>query len=108
MPRSSKDVKPFALGDTLRDLALLRASDVDLSALVPSNAEESSTNDINNEVEKAVESSYDFVREARAAIKIHNRGDTDIQGKRVEELRGRLEEVQDGVGSKNSHEDEVL
>ncbi|TFK75329.1 hypothetical protein BDN72DRAFT_511704 [Pluteus cervinus] len=104
MPRSSKDVKPFALGDTLRDLALLRASDVDLSTLVPPNADLTSSV---NEVENAVGGSYDFVREARAAIKIHNRGETDTQGKRVEELRSRLEEVQDGIGSKRGHEDEM-
>jgi len=55
-------MKPLALENTLRDLALLRASEVDLSALLPM------ANDIPakvHSVDATVESSYDLVREAR-------------------------------------------
>ncbi|KAF8659215.1 hypothetical protein AX16_001876 [Volvariella volvacea WC 439] len=117
-----KDAKPFALPDTLRDLALLRASDVDLSALVSSHEQNSNQSpgsgsnskldaradtlgeereqgavETASDIDTVVEESYKFVGTARAAVKLHNRGDAEEQGKRVEDLRARLEEVKNGL-----------
>lgn len=98
MAPSIKDAKPFAMGDTLRDLALLRSSDIDLSSLIPVPPKDKTKADEgHSEVEGAVEGSYTFVREARAAMRLHNRGDAEAQGKRVEEIRIALEEVHSGL-----------
>jgi len=87
MAAKTKDMKPLALENTLRDLALLRASEVDLSALLPM------ANDIPakvHSVDATVESSYDLVREARKVLKAQNGGE------RIEEVRNKLAEVQKG------------
>ena len=86
---------PLSLNDTLRDLALLRACDVDLTSVLPS---ESNTAE-KSEVDDTVERSYEFVREARAALKVLNRGEVDKQGNRVENVRRSLEDVLQGLGS---------
>lgn len=110
MSNKSKSAKPFELGNTLRDLALLRASGVDLASLIPQSSSSSSspTTEVLEvaaegvpEVQKAVEESYVFVQDARAAIKMHNRGDLEERGERIEVLRNQLEEVRDGVTSKS-------
>ncbi|KII92239.1 hypothetical protein PLICRDRAFT_465922 [Plicaturopsis crispa FD-325 SS-3] len=85
----SAQQKPFPLGDTLRDLALLRASDIDLSSLVPAKT--------TPPTDASVERSYEFVKEARAAIRIMDRGDVDAQGARVESVREKLEDVVKGI-----------
>ena len=85
-----KTTSPLPLPDVLRDLAVLRASDTDLGFLVPS--EEGHA-----EADGVVESSYEFVREARAALGMHGRGEADKQGERVESVRSRLEELLKGV-----------
>lgn len=98
---NAKDAKPFPLGNTLRDLALLRASEIDISSLlgelkrVPegSNSGDAST----TQVGISVDQSYKFVRETRMAIKMHNRGDAETQGKRVEEVRCQLDELVKGL-----------
>jgi len=97
-------VKPFPLGNTLRDLALLRGSEVDVGALAPQATPTTSinashaTND--SRFGAAVEESYDFVREARMALKIQNRGGVVSQGERVEEVRNKLEELLTGLDTK--------
>ncbi|KAF8054162.1 hypothetical protein FPV67DRAFT_1011162 [Lyophyllum atratum] len=93
----AKDGKPLALANTLRDLALLRVSDLDVSALLPSPA--ASSNDIlaNDLVNDSVDQSYLFVREARTAMRIHDRADVAVQGGRVEDVRGKLDELASGV-----------
>jgi hypothetical protein len=82
----AKTTSPLPLPDVLRDLAVLRASDVDLDSLVPKAGEGQ---------DAVVESSYEFVREAREALGMHNRGKADIQGERVERVRSSLEELLD-------------
>ncbi|KAF9451285.1 hypothetical protein P691DRAFT_808270 [Macrolepiota fuliginosa MF-IS2] len=94
----AKDQKPFALSDTLRDLALLRASDLDLAALVPSSPG-SGTQQTEREtaVEDSLESSHEYVRSARTVIKISDRGDVDAQGQRIEGIREKLSDVEAGL-----------
>ncbi|KAJ7594719.1 hypothetical protein C8J56DRAFT_927475 [Mycena floridula] len=98
MSLKGKDTKPLALADTLRDLALLRAaSDIDLSALLPHSV---SNSHIESDVEKSMQMSYEFAKEARSALKIYNRNTVDEQGNRVESVRTKLDEALSGLETK--------
>ncbi|KAI5889729.1 uncharacterized protein SCHCODRAFT_02635456 [Schizophyllum commune H4-8] len=95
MSGKAKDRQPLALSDTLRDLALLRASSKDLlaSGLVE-------TGDGKHEDEEVMQSlaqSYEFVAEARKALKLHNRDETAAIGRKVEDVRSRLEDAEKGL-----------
>ncbi|KAG8799999.1 helicase [Serendipita sp. 398] len=67
---------PFSV--TLKDLAVLRASDVDLSTVLE--AQEPSSNT------ESLERSREFIKEARAALKIANSESVEKQGARIEEV----------------------
>lgn len=99
---SSTKPNPLPLGDVLRDLAVLRASDVDLSdgSTFP-DAESADGADRADGTQQSVQQSYQFVKEARDALKVHQRGDLDKQGDRLDTLRGKLEEVRDGARDDN-------
>ncbi|KAG6866615.1 hypothetical protein C0991_000725 [Blastosporella zonata] len=86
----AKDAKPLTLSDTLRDLARLRVSDFDTASLLPLKEQSSHLSD--NPVDRFVEESYAFAREARSALKIHNRNDVLTQGARVEDVRNKLDD----------------
>ena len=95
---------PLPLSDTLRDLALLKASDLDFASVLaesePSSTQSSNTapeNPVTDDVRDSVQRSYEFVSEARAALKILNRNEVDKEGLRVDEVRGRLEDVLQGL-----------
>ena len=77
------------MSDILRDLAVLRANDVDLTKL----HETAPRDELNESVEKAQELS----KEARAALKIQNQELVENEGKRIDELRARLEDVVSGL-----------
>lgn len=87
----SKDGKPLALSATLRDLALLRVSGLDVASLVPTQPAQSSKPDA------AVEQSYEFVQQARAAIRLYNRGEVERTGEGVEAIRTKVEELSEGL-----------
>ncbi|TFK44566.1 hypothetical protein BDQ12DRAFT_673221 [Crucibulum laeve] len=98
MTSKDKDLKPFSLPNSLQDLALLRASDVGLASLLPQTSgprQESSSLPIDSSLNE----SYDFVRSARAALKIYDRGDVDVQGAKVDDVRNKLEDLQAGLGN---------
>lgn len=100
---------PLPLGDTLRDLALLRAADLDLSTLLPPAAVSSAAGPAESRadpaaaagkhsgedeiVQQSVERSYAFAKEARAVIRLLDRGSVDTEGAKLEEVRGKLEDV---------------
>ncbi|THV06789.1 hypothetical protein K435DRAFT_711091 [Dendrothele bispora CBS 962.96] len=88
---TSKENKVFPPSGILKDLALLRASEIRLSSLLPNNASE--TGQDTPELER----SYEFVREARAAIKVHDNDAVERQAERLENVRGGLEEVLKGL-----------
>jgi hypothetical protein len=94
-----KSKNPLTLPDTLRDLALLRVSNIDLSTLVPPN--ESRGTDIKSQihlnVEDSLRQSYMFVQDARAAIRLHNIGAIEEEGRNVESMRRTLEDVLTGL-----------
>jgi hypothetical protein len=98
-----KDAAPLALEDTLRDLAILRASSVDLSAVLASCPPLPTTSAVSDTTEEAaamdvsVSRSYEFARAARTAIKIRNRGDVEAQVERVNDVRDKLEDVASGL-----------
>lgn len=95
---SSSKPNPLPLGDVLRDLAVFRASDVDLSdgTSFP-DAESSDSAEDPDGIRKSLQQSYQFVKEAREALKVHQRGDLDNQGDELDALRRKLEELRGGA-----------
>ena len=93
--------QPLALENTLRDLALIRACDIDLSSYVPTaespERDPKGTDSTNNNVDQSVQLSYEFVRQARAVIKILNKEDVEKQGGRIENVKSALEDTLDGL-----------
>jgi hypothetical protein len=89
--------KPLSLGGTLRDLALLRAADIDLSTLV-GKPDPASIPPQPNAVDLSVARSYEFSREARAVINAFDRGLVDKERIKLNELESRLQEIQEGLG----------
>ncbi len=101
---------PLSLEDTLHDLAVIRSSDIDLAGILasampaPSPVSPTATATLtaapaaaDGDVDASVARSHEFAQAARAAIKIKNRGDVEAQGERVNEVRGQLEEVVEGL-----------
>lgn len=110
MAPKAADSKPLPLSDTLHDLAVLRASDIDLAAFLPSSSGDEmdkkgaviSTTPSNiaagdTDRDQLVAKSFEYVREARAAIRLIHRGDVDNQGARVDTVRGGLEDILSGL-----------
>jgi transposase len=92
----------LSLEDTLHDLAVIRASDIDLAAILASAMPASVPNPHPHPTDASVARSHEFAQAARAAIKIRNRGDVEAQGERVNDVRGQLEEVVEGLSSSSS------
>lgn len=88
---------PLPFDETLRDLALIRACEVDLSPLVPNLPARPSGDSGADDIDKSVERSYAFVREARAALKILNREDVEKEGNKIEDIRNKLEDALEGL-----------
>ncbi|KAG6333361.1 hypothetical protein ID866_5726 [Astraeus odoratus] len=90
----SQKSKPLALPDTLRDLALIRASDIDLSAIVPN---KDSTAPDDPEVFQSTQSSHEFVAETRAALRAYNSGELQKKNSELRKVQAELEEVLRGL-----------
>ncbi|KAG2746398.1 hypothetical protein P692DRAFT_20835979 [Suillus brevipes Sb2] len=84
---------PLPLHDTLRDLALLRASSVDLSGLIADDATSSQAPREVEVVEESTIQSYAFVKEARNALRMHDSGEAQKQAARIEKLQVELVDV---------------
>ncbi|TCD66694.1 hypothetical protein EIP91_001048 [Steccherinum ochraceum] len=103
---------PLPFSETLRDLALLRVSDLDFSSILssaesdagkPTSASSESQNaEVSEDVQQSVERSYEFVHSARAALKILNRSGVDREGLRVDDVRSKLEDVLEGLEGRES------
>lgn len=100
---SSNKPNPLPLGEVLRDLAVLRASDVDLSdgTTFPDAESTDSANEADG-TQKSVQQSYQFVKEAREVLKVHQRGDLDKQVDKLGVLRSKLEELRGGTRDDNN------
>ena len=92
----TKPDKPFALPDTLRDLALIRASDIDLSILLPNENRRASDEP---EVSKSITQSHEFVGETRAALRAYSSGDLQKKNVEIQRVQTELEEVLRGLSS---------
>jgi len=97
---------PLGLDDALHDLALIHSSDIDLAAIlasaIPAPSHIAPTATLSTaaplvNVDTSVARSHEFVQAARAAIRIKNRGEVEAQGERVNDVRGQLEEVVEGL-----------
>ncbi|KAI0373574.1 hypothetical protein BV20DRAFT_746378 [Pilatotrama ljubarskyi] len=97
-----RPVHPLPLSSTLHDLALLRASDLDLASLLPPSssstaAPPSDGSDSNAAVEESVRRSLEFSREARAALRLLHTDAVEKEGARVDAVREELEDVLEGL-----------
>ncbi|KAF9075641.1 hypothetical protein BDP27DRAFT_1315406 [Rhodocollybia butyracea] len=95
MTSKSKDVKAFPLPDVLRDLALLRVSGVQLTSLIPSSTENSSSK--SEELDSDLQKSFQFTKEARAAIRIRDGDKVEGEAEKLESVRSELEEFLKGI-----------
>lgn len=92
---SSSKSKPLPLSDTLRDLALLRASGVDFSTILsqepaPNTAESA-------ELSRSTEKSQEFVNETRGALRVYNSGELQRKRAEIQKVQGELDEVLKGL-----------
>ena len=96
MAPTQKDIKPLPLGETLRDLAVLRVSGQNLSSLVPP-LTTSRDLAVETETDASVHRSQEFIKAARSAIKMQDTGAVDIAGRNLESLRGGLDDISQGL-----------
>ncbi|KAI0769571.1 hypothetical protein BD413DRAFT_613623 [Trametes elegans] len=99
---AGKASHPLPLSSTLHDLALLRASDLDLAALLPPSSSAdadggSSSGAADPAVEASVQRSLEFSHQARAALKLLHTDAVEKEGARLDEVRERLEDVVHGL-----------
>ena len=98
---ATQAVHPLPLSSTLHDLALLRASDLDLASLLPATAASDSAGPEQNAedpiVEQSVKRSLEFSREARATLKLLHSDAVEREGARVDQVREKLEDVMKGL-----------
>jgi len=95
-PKGNATDSPLRLEDTLHDLAVIRTADIDLAAILSSTLPAPSSVAPSSE-DASVARSHEFTQAARAAIRTKNRGDVEVQGERVNDVRGQLEEVVEGL-----------
>ncbi|KAG8861689.1 hypothetical protein FRB96_002646 [Tulasnella sp. 330] len=99
LPIVLKDSKPskqspLPLSSTLADLAAIKAAHIDLKkVLLPPSDVPGTPTDV------TLEASYEFVRNARAALDIQKRGAVDAEGDKMEKIREQLEDVLHGLRS---------
>ncbi|KAK7043557.1 hypothetical protein R3P38DRAFT_2887857 [Favolaschia claudopus] len=91
--------KPLPFSATLRDLALLRMSGLDVGSLVPTESiqSESLGDRPANSAGSSVEQSHEFAQQARAAMKLYNLGEVERVGEGVEVIRQKVEELSEGL-----------
>jgi len=89
--------KPLPMSETLRDLALLRASDIDLAHLASQSGLSDAGSREDGGIDEATSRSYEFVKEARATLRLLNGGELERQGQKTEEARRELTEVLKGL-----------
>ncbi|KJA27745.1 hypothetical protein HYPSUDRAFT_130825 [Hypholoma sublateritium FD-334 SS-4] len=91
--------KPLPISDVLRDLAVLRSSGCGIPEIFKirvgndTKAEDGSA----SRVDSSVSLSYEYVKESRAAIRLHDSGKLEMQGSKIEEARSKYEGLLDGI-----------
>ncbi|KAG8213512.1 hypothetical protein J3R82DRAFT_10144 [Butyriboletus roseoflavus] len=94
---SSSKSKPLLLSDTLRDLALLRASSVDLSSILSQEPSSGASTTESSELLMSTERSYEFVNETRGALRVYNSGELQKKHAEIQKVQGELDEVLKGL-----------
>jgi len=89
MSSKKSKISTLAMSDILRDLAVLRANDIDLNQL-----HETAPRD---ELDESVEKAQQLSKEAKAALKVQNQELVENEGKRIDDLRARLEDAVSGL-----------
>jgi len=89
---TSKSKKPLPLSDILRDLALLRGHDI--PELFKA-AQQSSSSDVTPSPNSSdlTAASYSYIATVRAALKLNNSGQLKAEGRRIEDIRNKYEEL---------------
>ena len=90
---TSKSRKPLPLSDILRDLALLRASALDIPEIFKAAQHDSDVISSSPESDPSVAASYSYVATVRAAIKLKDLGKLEAVGKKIEDARNKYEEL---------------
>lgn len=87
--------KPLPLSDVLRDLALLRASALDIPEIFKAAQQDSDVISASSSPESvpSVAASYSYVATVRAAIKLKDSGKLEAEGKKIEDTRNKYEEL---------------
>lgn len=88
--KASANVLPLA--GVLRDLAVLRASEIELpdSLLRSEHGMQIRTP---SPVTTSVNSSYEYTKAARMAIKLHSSGRVDAEGAKVDDIQKKIEDL---------------
>lgn len=94
---SSSKSKPLPLSDTLRDLALLRASGVDFSNVLSQEPSTRANTTEPPEVLRSTERSHEFVNETRGALRVYNSGELQRKRTDIQKVQGELDEVLKGL-----------
>lgn len=94
---SSSKSKPLLLSDTLRDLALLRASSVDFSSVLFQQPSSDANTTESSELERSTERSHEFVSETRGALRVYNSGELQRKHAEIQKVQGELDEVLKGL-----------
>jgi hypothetical protein len=92
----SKSRKPLPLSEILRDLALLRASALDVPKIFKAAQQDSdviSPTSTSPESAPSVAASYNYVATVRAAIKLKDSGKLGAEGEKIEDARNKYEEL---------------
>ena len=88
---TSKSKRPLPLSDILRDLALLRASGHDTVKIFKESSD--TTTPSSDSLNSSVESSYNYIATVRAALKLSDSGKLETEGKKIDEVRSKYEEL---------------
>jgi hypothetical protein len=100
MPKSESSSTPLPVAATLQDLALLRASGVELGSLLPAEEkpeERATRGEAELGHQEAIEQSNVFVGEMRKAIRIGLGGDVDRIRNRIDKLSNEVERAKQNV-----------
>ena len=89
MSSKKSKISTLAMSDILRDLAVLRANDIDLNQLHQTA--------LRDELDDSVEKAQQLSKEAKAALKVQSQELVENEGKRIDDLRARLEDAVSGL-----------